>query len=311
MAGSPAPRACAFLLAVPLLFAAVLGIGALVGPDTIEDGNPITISVSGVTDGYILNTTLTATYLPSPGVEWLNLTNWKYPFALGNGSVMVRGQNVNLLTLLVQTGGTVRTGRDTGTGNITKEIFLDVPAATTQDIRIAYKVHKASDPMVFTVFQHGTKAGTAEEALLTPSITGISEGDLSVQVLANDTLLASKEIRVLGAAPPPVPTTEVTVIAPSPSPAQPAPALIEATPSLPAPIPSESPSSSPSPTPVPATPQPPATTRPLPVRTPPHSPAATPSPGPASPGTPFPWIMGYAAVIIVIAPIADYLFMKD
>jgi hypothetical protein len=277
MAGCSAPRAAILLLALPLILSAVLGIGVEIQPDTIGDRNPISITLSNVTDGLSFNVTITATFLPSPDTSWLNLTNWIYPFALHGGGATVSGQNVNQLTLLVRSGSTLRTRRDSGAGNITLVTPLDFPAVLYHDFRLGYEAHDPDAPLTLTLIQQGTKAGP-DDAVLTPSIFGIREGNLTVKVLTNGTLQASKEIRVLEAEPSPTPTTPAPL---SPTPTAP-PETIPA-PTSPAPI-------------VPLSP----------------SPTVTSSPAPATEtGSPSPWILGFVTIIILIALIADYLLLKD
>jgi hypothetical protein len=278
MARYSAPGAFAVLLAIPLIITAVLGIGVVIQPDTIREGSPISISLSNVTDGYILNVTLSAAFTPAPGTSWLNLTNWNYPFALTAGHVTVAARNVNQLTLLVRAGGTVRTSRETGAGNISTGIPMDFLPLMYHDFRIGYEVHDAGAPLMFTLVQEGTKAGPVD-AVITPSIIGAGEGNLTVTILTNGTLQASREIRILNTAPSPTPEAGNTTVAPSPTA---------------------------SPTTLPATPTPP------PVNSPPPSPPVTPSTVPApSPGGPSPWIIGFIAVVIIITLIADYFLLKD
>jgi hypothetical protein len=282
MAGCSAPGAVLILLALPLLFPAVLGIGVQIQPDTMEDRNPISISVSNVTDGYNLNISLTARFIPDQNTSWLNYTDWNYPFALGGGGVTVSGRNVNQLTLLVRTGSTLKTRRETGTGNITMGVPMDFPAVIYHDFRIGYEVHSPGAPLILTLTQQGTKAGP-EDAVITPIILGIEEGNLTVEVLANDTLQARKEIQILKTAPLPTTTVEANATA-SPSPA---------------------------PTTSPPTTRP-ATTRSTPKPSPSPSPSVTPSPvPPATPEGISPWILGYITLIILIALVADYLLLKD
>jgi hypothetical protein len=272
MAGCSAPRAAILLLALPLILSAVLGIGVEIQPDTIGDRNPISITLSNVTDGLSFNVTITATFLPSPDTSWLNLTNWIYPFALHGGGATVSGQNVNQLTLLVRSGSTLRTRRDSGAGNITLVTPLDFPAVLYHDFRLGYEAHDPDAPLTLTLIQQGTKAGP-DDAVLTPSIFGIREGNLTVKVLTNGTLQASKGIRVLEAAPSPTPTEETRTAPPT---------------TLPAPIST------------------------APVLPPSPSPAVTSSPGPGTEtGIPSPWLIGFVTIIILIALIADYLLLKD
>jgi hypothetical protein len=283
MAGCSVPGAFLLLLALPLLVPAVPGIGVQIQPDTTGDRSPISISLSNITDGYDLNITLTARFMAAQNTSWLNFTDWNYPFALGGGGVTVSGRNVNQLTLLVQTGTTLKTRRETGTGNITMGVPMDFPAVIYHDFRIGYEVHSPDIPLVLTLTQEGIKSGPAD-AVLTPTVLGVGEGNLTVEVLANDTLQAEKEIRILKE-PPPTPTVEGNAtVSPSPSTATPSPATTRATTR-------------------------PATTRPAPAPSPSPSPGGTPSP--ATPDGISPWILGFITGIIVIALVSDYLLLRD
>jgi hypothetical protein len=281
LARSPVTRPAAALLAIPFLISAVLGIGVQIQPDTIQEGSPISITLSNVTDGYHLNTTLTATFPPASRVSWLNFTNWYYPFALEGGLVTVTGQNVNRITLLVRVGSTLKGAPPKpGTGNITVELPMDLLPSLYHDFRIGYEVHDISAPLMFTLVQQGTKVGP-EDAVLTPSIIGVGEGNLTVMILTNGTLEDRKEIRVLESAPLPTPTAEITTGTQSPTP------TVSST-------------------------TPPVTTTPAPVPSPSVSPPVTPTPLPApSPESSFPWIIIYVAVIIIVTIVADYFIMKD
>ena len=85
MARYTAQKTLLVLMVVPLLVPLALGIGVTIEPATIEDRAPISITLSNVSDGTVLNTTLTATFLPVEGVTWFNTTNWNYPFGLNDG----------------------------------------------------------------------------------------------------------------------------------------------------------------------------------------------------------------------------------
>ncbi|MDD1668339.1 MAG: hypothetical protein LUO97_00915 [Methanomicrobiales archaeon] len=291
IARSPSHRPAVLLLALPLLFSAVLAIGVQIQPDLIKDGGPISITLSNVTDGYTLNMTLVAAFAPLPGISWLNFTNWDYPFALNGGKVTVRGQNVERITLIVRSGSTIKSAPPTpGTGDITVELPIDIPESVYHDFRIGYEVHNTSAPLMIALVQQGRKTGSMD-AILTPSIIGVKEGNLTVKILANGTLQGSKEIRILETLPLPTPTEGNATATQTPA---------------------SSPSATPPPGTSPTTSPPPRTS----VPTPPASPPATTTPvsPPASPASPeggFPWIVVYVAFIIIVAILADYLILKD
>lgn len=281
MAGYSAPRAAVLLLALPLLISGVLGISVLIEPDAIQDGGPISISLSNVSDGSLLNITLTAGFSPSRGNSWLNFTNWNYPFALQGGRVTVSGRNVERITLYVQAGNTLKSAPPKGgTGIVALEIPLDIQPVMYHDFRIGYEVHNETMPVVLTLIQQGTKAGAERDAVLTPSIVGVGDGNLTVEVFANQILQDEGEIRVQ--------------IAPLPTPAP------ENTTATPTPVRTTTVTTPPAPTPARSTPSPspsaPATTTPVPA---------------PSPEGPFPWVVVFAAAIVVISLIADYFIMKD
>jgi hypothetical protein len=285
MSGFSAPRAALVLLLLPLLLPAVLGIGVLVEPDAMQGGNSFSVSVSNVTNGSLLNITFTATFSPEPGASWFNVTGWNYPFSLQGGKMAVSGRNVNLVNFLVRTGGTTKTRRETGTGYISMEILQDIQPDVNDDFRIGYEVHNASTPLVFTLVQQGTKVGVGEDAVLTPSITGVLTGNLVVEVLVNGTLQGGGVVPVGKLVPLPGPAVENATVTPMPTP-------------TPTPIP----------TPVPT----PAATTPAPEPSPPQSPPVTPAPvpTPSSEGL-SPWVLVYTVIILVIAVIGDYLLLKD
>jgi hypothetical protein len=302
MAGFSAPRALLLLLLLPLILTAVLGIEVIIEPDAIMDGGLVAISLSNVTDGYSLNITLTATFPPAQGTSWLNITDWNYPFALQRGKVMVRGRNVNRITFLTWAGGTLKTSRETGAGNVNAEIPLDIQPGLFNDFLIGYEVHNASNPLTISLVQQGIKMGPVEEAIISPTLMGIGEGNLSVQVSADGILVGGKEIPVLSEVPLPVPMENTT--------ATPASETVP-----PATEPSETTPASPASTPPPAPPATllsgPETPSPPPASTPPAPPAA-PLPGLETPsGGPSPFIIIFGAAIIVITLISDYLLLKD
>ena len=277
-------------------------------PAGIVDGDQLSITLLNVTDGTLLNTTLTAAFQPVPGVTWLNITNWNYPFALTQGKVTVSAGNANQVVFLVRAGGTYLMRRDTGTGNITLDIPLDLQPLTIHDFRIGYEIHNAKAPLVFTLVQQGVKVGEETDANLTPSLAGLGEGKVTVAVLANGTFQGGKEIQVFGAGSPlPTAPQVIETTTPSPVPTETATVLPETTP--PEPAPPETPP--PAPTPPEATP---AGTTPPPARpSPPQvTPATTPPAAPLAGETgPSPFVLGYAAIIILVAVIADYILLKD
>jgi hypothetical protein len=288
-------RAALVLVVVPLVIPMVLGIGVTIEPATIADRAPISIALSNVTDGAVLNTTLTATFFPVAGVTWLNLTNWNYPFALEEGRVVLAGQNVNQLILLMRAGSTITTMRQSGAGSIDLKMQTDLQPYTYHDFRIGYEVHNKSAPLTFTLIQQGMKVGTETDAVLTPSILGVTEGDLTVAVLVNGTLENRTKIRIQPA-PPATPEPVVTPVIPATN--QTTPATIPPT-TIP-------------PTTIPTVTTPPART---PARPPPTPPPATPVTTPPTPEAPSgdfsPFIIAFAAIIILVAIIGDYLLLRD
>jgi hypothetical protein len=302
MARYTALRAFFVLAVVLLVIPPVLGADVAIGPASIGDRDPISIALTNVTDGSLLNTTLTAAFLPAPGVTWFNLTNWNYPFTLEGGRVVVAGRNVNQLILIVRAGSTIRMRRESGAGAIDLEIPLDLQPFTYHDYRIGYEVHDAGTPLTFTLIQQGTKKGTETDAVLTPSIIGVETGNLTVEVLLNGTVKNRTGIRIVKPGPPATPapvnaTASPTTPAPAttgPTTAGPTTASLTTAPATPA-------TTTSAPTPPPATPTP------FPRTTAPPAPEAptTPSTGPS------PFIIVYVAAIILITVIADYLLLKD
>ena len=190
------------------------------------------------------------------------------------------GENVNRIRLLMRSGSTFRTADNTGAGNIVVGIPMDILTGVYYDYRILYEVHNASAPVTITLIQQGSKVGV-DDSVSTPSIYGAGGGNLTLDVLANGTLEGSQVVRVSN--PATIPATTPQITPGSLAPAQPSVSM-----TVPATIP-------------PATPSPP-------VQTPSVSP--TPPPAPAPEGL-SPWIISYAALIILIAIIADYFIMKD
>jgi hypothetical protein len=302
MASRSAFRALLVLIALPLLIAVAPGASAVIGPGAIADQGSIYLNLSNVTNGTVLNTTVTAVFAPAPGVTWLNLTNWNYPFALQAGRLGVSGQNVNRLTLFVRTGGASLTGVRTGAGNISVEIPADIQPFTFYDFRIGYEIHNPNAPLAFTLYQRGTKAGPVTEGNLTPSVIGVGEGNLTVSVLANGTSVGSRVIPVLKAVP-------VTAPAPVNATTPPPENTTTTAPETPSSPQSTTAPSAP-PTPAMATPS----TSPLPTATIPAvtaTPPAVPAAAPAEATGPSPFIIGFAAIIVIGAAIADYLLLKD
>ncbi|MDD1670362.1 MAG: hypothetical protein LUQ67_03485, partial [Methanomicrobiales archaeon] len=202
MAGCSARGALLILLSLILLVQAAPGMEVAIGPDRILAENPLSLNLTNVTDGTVLNLTLTAVYSPPPDVTWLNVTGWNYPFALQGGRVRVNGRNVNQLALLIRVGNTFMTQRGSGAGNITLEIPLDILPMTVYDFRIEFEPHTAAAPVDFTLFQQGAKHGMEVDAFLTPSLLGMEQGNVTLQVFANGTLRERKEIQVLAEMPP-------------------------------------------------------------------------------------------------------------
>jgi len=283
VARNPVPPSIAALLAIPLLFSAVLATGFQVAPASTSDGNPVSITLSNVTDGYDLNTTLVFTFPVTSPDSWLNITGWMNAFSLTDGNVTVTGENVNLITPFVRAGSTLRsTSPQGGTGYITLLIPMDLPADTYLDYRIRYVVHNTSLPLTLVLTQQGIKAG-ADDSVSTPTITGVGEGNMTVEVTANGALLPAQVVRFVSAVPTPAATLVTPQVTPSPAPtAAPTtmPTLVattrEAT--------------------LPSTPVTPVQGTPVPV------------PGPEGPS---PGILGYAIVILIIAILGDYILLKD
>ena len=284
-------RAVSVLFVLPLLFAAVLGIGVLIQPVSVMDGNPISVSLTNITDGYSLGTTLTATFPPTTSTSWFNITNWKYSFALQSGNLTVTGKNVNRIMLLVRSGTTFHMAEDTGTGVITVSLPTDILPGVYYDYRILYEVHNASAPVSISLTQQGSKTGP-DDSVSIPVIYGANGGNLAVEVRANGTLEGSQGILV-GSTPvlPSTPTQGTTVPAGSPPPT----VSVTATGTMP-----------------PATTTPPVTTTPVQApsieTTTTVPPATTPVPGP---GGIAPFIIGFAVVVIILAILADYFIMRD
>jgi hypothetical protein len=285
-ARSPARSIALALVAVPFLISAVLAIGVQVQPGNITDGSQISISLSNVTDGYDLNTTVIASFTPVTSPSWFNITNWRYSFGLGKGNVTVIGQNVNRIRLLVRAGTTIRTAENTGTGTIYLAIPMDILPDLYYDYRVLYEVHDPNLPVTLAVIQQGSKAGP-DESQFDPSIFGVNEGNLTVEASSNGILESSRVIRVGAFPETPVPTTAVPGETPSPTLATPK-TTVSGTPTLTSPRPTAS---------TPSTPTTP-------------SPASTPAPE-GGIGGPALAVLGFVAVIVIITVVADYFLLKD
>jgi hypothetical protein len=157
---------------------------------------------------------------------------------------------------------------------------MDILTGVYYDYLVLYEVHNASAPVTITLIQQGRKVGT-DDSVSTPFIYGADGGNMTLKVLVNGTLEASQVVRVGNRTTIPATTPQITQ-----GPEPPTPPPVTAT------VPR---------TTIPATPSPPVQTPSLP-RTPP----ATPGPEGLSPG-----IIGYAAVIIIVAILADYFLLKD
>jgi hypothetical protein len=278
-ARSPRPRPWAVLLVLPLLFSAVLGLGVEIQPDAITEGSPISITLSNVTDGLALNTTLVSSFPAASSTSWFNITNWMYSFGLEEGNVTVIGENVNRIMLLVRAGSGLRRAEGTGTGNIIVGLPLDLLTGVYYDYRILYEVHNFTAPVRITLIQQGSKVGP-DDSVSTPSIYGVGEGNLTLEVLANGTLEERRVVRVGTPATIPATTPQIT------GNQSPTPPTVSGT--VPA-------------TTLPATPNPPVQTTSVP-------PTPPPTPGPEGLS---PWIIGFAALVIIIALLADYFIMRD
>lgn len=308
MAGRSFPTIALVLVALPFLVPAVLGMGVVTGPESIVEGGAITVSLTNVTNGTRLNTTLTASFPPAEGITWFNLSGWNYPFALQKGMGVVSGQNVNQIVFLIRTGNTYLMRRVTGTGNIAVEIPLEFQPATVYDFRIGYEVHSAKDPLVFTLIQEGFKAGTETDANLTPSLAGIGNGDVKVSVFGNGTFQGGKEIQVSLTAPLPTPRPVDSTMTPSetPSPVEKPPGTTQPE-MLP---PGTTPPSTTPPVTAPAAETPPGTT-PSPARVSPVVTTPVATQAPAGGAGPSPFVLVYAGIIIITAVVGDYLLLKD
>ncbi len=289
MAGPSARGAALLIFLLSVLVLPALGIGVEVSPESIQDMNPFSINITDVTDGTSLGIGLTANFRPTSGTTWLNITGWNYPFALTGGRVSVTGRNVNQMIFMVRAGNTLRTLRGSGAGNVTLEIPLDVQPLVYHDFLIGYEIHDGNAPLTFSLGQQGVKQGMETGALLTPSVIGIREGNLTVLVFANGSLQGSGSLMVLEELPPtPEETGNVT---PEPT--------VSETPSLPpttqTPLPSETPG-----TPEPSRPAPQET-----LTTPPPAETADVTSGPS------PWILAYGAAVVIITLVADYLLLRD
>jgi hypothetical protein len=252
---------------------------------------PLSIILTNVTDGYVLNSTLAATFPPESSTSWYNITNWRYLFGLTNGKVTVAGQNVNRIRLLVLTGSTTRMVEETGTGNIQREMLMDILPEASYDYRVLYEVHDMKAPVTLTIIQQGTKMG-ADDSVSTLHIFGVQEGNLTVEARVNGALLGTGRIRVGAFAPVTTAIPEIT-----PGTLSPAPTTLPETSSatnLPTTLPEIAPVTTPPSTPIPSGQSP--------------SPVSTPVPGPDGFSL---GIIGYAAVIIAIAIVADYFLLKD
>ena len=282
-------RTLVLLLILPVLSSAVLGIGVLIQPDSIVDGNQVSFMLSSVPDGNGVNITLVSTFLPASPRSWYNVTNWKYDFSLQKGNVTASGANVNRIVLLVRAGGTLRIAENTGPGNARVEIPMDILPDAYTDFRVMYEVHNSSVPVTITIIQAGSKAGP-EDSASTPYIYGVAGGNLDFEVLANGAPEGSHGIEVRSPGATPAITPQSTTVPPTSSPSP--------TPSPTAPVVSTTvPATSP-----PVTPNPPAVTTTVPP---------VPSPAPGTEGGALLLIMVYAVFIIAVTLLADYFLLKD
>jgi hypothetical protein len=194
-----------FLLVVLVLPAILCPSGALtidVSPNRVCPTQTVSIDITDLADQSTFNYTLTSTNLVSTGLQWYNLTNFNYPFAISDGRVYIVGTNVDLIRLETKIGAVTQSIEGTGPGTVTLNFQKNINAAVYDYYRINYTVANTAVPVTITWIHNGTKSG-AEDSTTTFNIEGASSGDVRCLITVNGTVERDEVVTIYSPCPEP------------------------------------------------------------------------------------------------------------
>ncbi len=192
-------RLLLILLALCIVTGTAGAIAVEIQPDRVVDGDQVTIQVHDLPNGTVFSLKLDGEFAAAPGGAFsFSTSQLSMPFRLDKGTVTANLENTATNTLVVRKGETqAKVGGNSKDGLFSTVQNVSITAGTYDEIAIGGTVLPDATTVRTSLVLTGVKQG-ASDATISFTVRGVTEGTLTVSVLANAEKIYGKEI-ALGA----------------------------------------------------------------------------------------------------------------
>lgn len=179
-------------LGLIIMIAPIAAATVTISPDTIQENTPITVSVKNLADNSTFMIRVEASIpLDADGKFSLSTNNLQMPFALNDGAVSIRAEDVEKANFSARMGGrAVTIFGDSEDGVVTINQPGDIPEGLISYITLDGTGAAGADTVTATVDLSGKKVG-ASDADITFTVTGFNGGSVNVKIYVDGSLAAT------------------------------------------------------------------------------------------------------------------------
>jgi hypothetical protein len=192
-----------------------IGASVSLTPDTVTEGENLTLAITNLVNGSLVNLTISSTDLhPTSSLLTYQLDNFDMPFALNNGTLTVNGTNLIWVNLSITKGSTITVERyenPFGSGNVSVSESRDIESGLYTSIHLSGSIRDSDSPCSISLSFNGTKDGD-DNTTRNFTVQGASSGNISFLMRVNSTVPLNKTIQVTETHPditPPAPVTNL------------------------------------------------------------------------------------------------------
>jgi hypothetical protein len=188
------------LVAIAVIVEGAGAVQVTESPDHIQNGDTVTLQVSGLPDNATFSLAIQGTFMVSPGsgsAFTFETDHFVMPFTLNDGKISASITNAQKAFLNVRKGdqsasvgkNSIPDGRFTYAGTQT------IPAGTYDSLGLSGNALDSTQPITTSFQLTGTKSGPAD-AEISFILAGIDAGTVQVTALVDNRQVFSKEITV-------------------------------------------------------------------------------------------------------------------
>lgn len=180
-------------------------------PDSIVPGEQVKIDMTGLPDGARVSIGISGVFAVVPGDSFsFGISDLNFPFGLGNGTISAEQQGTQTNAIEVRRGDTIvlQTGNSVN-GRFSKSFSFTIPPGTIDYVRLSGTA--AAGTIAPDLSFSGIKTGP-DDGEITFDAGGMENGDMTVRITVNDTVVLARTIPVeSGDTPVPTPVRTGTV----------------------------------------------------------------------------------------------------